>query len=117
MSYSREVHGQKAVYCRRFGETDADWVEATRSITALPSTCRQLRAETYLLPFTSENEFFGQTGWCLQVLLERLGGHRKMLVREGRITFDYEDLERNNYGFGLWRALYETLRSGTRAAA
>ena len=96
MAYSRAIYGQQAVYCRRIGETEDDWtgwIEATQAITALPVTCRQLCAETQLLPFTLDNEFTGKTGLCLQVLMEKLGSRGRKLSADGRVTFDYNDLQ------------------------
>lgn len=87
--------------CQRLEILEITWLEAT-TITALPSACRQLHAETHLLLFTLDNDFSEDDSICLRMLFEKT-------------TIPYEDIEMSSrftmglgvfsMGFGDWNEL------------
>lgn len=88
MSYSREVYRQVAAYYKPIDDPKAPWLPAT-DLTPISATCRQLYAETRNLLFTLDNRFSGQTGWCVEVFMDRLSEEQRRLIEVGKRSASY----------------------------
>jgi len=70
------IRGRKIVPYTRAGLDDNVWYAATGAILGLRSTCRQLREETGVLPYTLNNRFSWDDDWSRHELLNPVGNEK-----------------------------------------
>jgi hypothetical protein len=76
---------RKYAICERKCDTPGPRMPAKTALLGLPSVCRQLNAETKMLPFTLNNEFVLETKQCLPEFCRRLGVAQRALVTDLRL--------------------------------
>ncbi|KAH4215166.1 hypothetical protein HBI25_153600 [Parastagonospora nodorum] len=84
-------YGQEIVLCTRAGMNDNIWYAATSAILGLRSTCRQLRAETGVLPYTLNNRFSWDDKWSRYELVNPVGKEQPRYQKTWRKAMNTED--------------------------